>query len=100
MQHRTPLNARTVGSFEREGYRVEKLIYKSQPNFYISANLYIPTVRPPFPGVLVQMGQTLNGRRAINAYTRNMRITSRCIVRRRSMLEKVWNWSVRHWRIG
>jgi dienelactone hydrolase len=60
---RTPLNARTVGSFEREGYRVEKVVYESQPNFYISANLYIPTAaRPPFPGVLVQMGHTLNGK--------------------------------------
>jgi dienelactone hydrolase len=63
MPERTPLNARTVGSFEREGYRVEKVVYESQPNFYISANLYIPTtVRPPFPGVLVQMGHTLDGK--------------------------------------
>jgi dienelactone hydrolase len=63
MPERTPLNARTVGSFEREGYRVEKVVYESQPNFYISANLYIPTTgRPPFPGVLVQMGHTLDGK--------------------------------------
>lgn len=63
MPERTPLNARTVGSFEREGYRVEKVVYESQPNFFISANLYIPTKpRPPFPGVLVQMGHTLNGK--------------------------------------
>jgi dienelactone hydrolase len=60
---RTPLNARTVGSFEREGYRVEKVIYQSQPNFYISANLYLPTTgQPPLPGVLVQMGHTLDGK--------------------------------------
>jgi dienelactone hydrolase len=63
MPERTPLNARTVGSFERKGYRVEKVVYESQPNFYISANLYIPaTGQPPFPGVLVQMGHTLNGK--------------------------------------
>src|SRR5229473_6900087 len=43
MPERTPLNARTVGSFEREGYRVEKVVYESQPNFQISGNLYIPT---------------------------------------------------------
>ena len=30
MPERTPLNARTTGSFEREGYRVEKVIYESQ----------------------------------------------------------------------
>ena len=56
MPERTPLNARTVGSFEREGYRLEKVVYESQPNFHVSANLYIPTRgRPPFPGVLVHV---------------------------------------------
>src|SRR5204863_9199894 len=63
MPERTPLNARTLGSFERPGYRVEKVVYESQPNFHVSANLYIPTRgRPPFPGVLVQMGHTLDGK--------------------------------------
>jgi dienelactone hydrolase len=59
----TPLNARTVGSFERPGYRVEKVIYESQPKFHVAANLYIPTRgNPPFPGVLFQMGHTANGK--------------------------------------
>jgi dienelactone hydrolase len=63
MPERTPLNARTVGSFEREGYRVEKVLYDSRPNFPIPANLYIPTAaKAPFPGVLFQMGHTLNGK--------------------------------------
>ncbi len=63
MPERTPLNARTVGTFERPGYRVEKVVYESQPNFHISGTLYIPTSgRPPFPGVLYQMGHTLNGK--------------------------------------
>lgn len=60
---RTPLNARTLGSFERSGYKVEKVLYESRPNFHIPANLYVPTsTRPPFPGVLFQMGHTLNGK--------------------------------------
>jgi dienelactone hydrolase len=63
MPDRTPLNARTVGTFERPGYRVEKVVYESQPNFHISGTLYIPIVgRPPFPGVLYQMGHTTNGK--------------------------------------
>jgi len=41
---RTPLNARVTGTFDRTGYRVEKLVYESQPRFYVTANLYIPTV--------------------------------------------------------
>jgi dienelactone hydrolase len=63
MPERTPLNARTVGTFERPGYRVEKVVYESQPRFHISGTLYIPTVgHPPFPGVLYQMGHTINGK--------------------------------------
>ncbi len=63
MPERTPLHARTVGSFERPKYRVEKVVYESQPDFHISGTLYIPTVgRPPYPGVLYQMGHTTNGK--------------------------------------
>ena len=39
---RTPLYARTVKAFEREGYTVENVIYESRPGFLLSANLYIP----------------------------------------------------------
>lgn len=60
---RTPLNVRRLGSFEREHYTVEKLVYESQPNFHVSADLYIPkNAKPPFPGVLFQMGHTANGK--------------------------------------
>src|ERR1700733_12543073 len=60
---RTPLNVRSVGGFEREHYRVENLLYESQPNLYVSANLYIPkSFKPPFPGILFQMGHTPNGK--------------------------------------
>jgi dienelactone hydrolase len=60
---RTPLNVRIVGGFEREHYRVEKLLYESQPNLYVPANLYIPkSYKPPFPGILFQMGHTPNGK--------------------------------------
>lgn len=63
MPERTPLNTRTTGAFERQGYRVEKLVYESQPRMLVSANLYIPTTgKPPYPGVLFQMGHSLNGK--------------------------------------
>ncbi|MCC6264552.1 MAG: acetylxylan esterase [Bryobacterales bacterium] len=63
MPERTPLNARTTGSFERKGYRVEKLVYESQPGLMISANLYLPTTgTAPYPGVLFQMGHATNGK--------------------------------------
>ena len=63
MPSRTPLNTRTTGSFEREKYRVEKLVYQSRPDEWISGNLYIPkNGSGPFPGVLFHMGHTNNGK--------------------------------------
>jgi cephalosporin-C deacetylase-like acetyl esterase len=63
MPERTPLHPRVTGSFSREGYRVEKVVYESQPEFHISGNLYIPTTgSPPYPGVLFQMGHSTNGK--------------------------------------
>jgi dienelactone hydrolase len=65
MPERTPLNARTVGGFERDGYRVERLVYESRPGLHVPANLYVPTkAKPPLPGVLFQMGHSNNGKAA------------------------------------
>jgi cephalosporin-C deacetylase-like acetyl esterase len=62
---RTPLNIRTAGEFDRPAYRVERLVYESRPGFHVPANLYIPkNARPPYPGVLFQMGHSLNGKAA------------------------------------
>src|SRR5580704_9238007 len=62
---RTPLNVRTTGSFDREHYHVEKLVYQSRPDEWISANLYIPkSGTAPYPGVLFQMGHSPNGKAA------------------------------------
>ena len=60
---KTPLNARSLGTIEREGYRIEKILYESRPQFHVPANLYIPSSgKPPYPGVLFQMGHTTNGK--------------------------------------
>ncbi len=54
---RTPLNARVVGTLERGGYRIEKIVFESQPNFFVTANLYLPAKgRPPYPAVLFPLG--------------------------------------------
>ncbi|MGI8958254.1 MAG: alpha/beta hydrolase family protein [Bryobacteraceae bacterium] len=60
---RTPLNARVTGGFEREGYRVEKIIYESRPSLFVSANLYVPKRGSgPFPAVLFQSGHYWEGK--------------------------------------
>ena len=54
---RTPLNARAAGVLERDEYRIEKVIFESQPRFYVTANLYVPQRgRPPYPGILFPLG--------------------------------------------
>ncbi len=70
---KTDLNARVLDSFERKGYRLEKVVYESRPKLYVSANLYIPTAgRPPFPAVLFQLGHSWNGK-AWDSYQRAAR---------------------------
>ncbi len=60
---RTPLNARVVGEVVREGYVVRKVIFESLPEFYVTANLYVPTVgKPPYPAVLSPCGHSPNGK--------------------------------------
>ena len=60
---RTPLEPQKIGSFERDGYRLEKILYQSRPQFHICANLYLPTSgSAPYPAVLFQMGHADNGK--------------------------------------
>jgi cephalosporin-C deacetylase-like acetyl esterase len=60
---RSPLNIRTIDSFERDRYRVERLVYESRPGLIIPANLYIPkSGAAPYPGVLFQMGHSAPGK--------------------------------------
>ncbi len=59
----TPLHVQKTGGFDRAGYRFERLVYQSQPELYVAANLYVPTGgSPPYPGILFQMGHTPNGK--------------------------------------
>ena len=60
---RTPLNARVVGVLQRPGYRIEKVIFESQPHLYVTANLYLPTTgHPPYPAILFPLGHEPGGK--------------------------------------
>jgi cephalosporin-C deacetylase-like acetyl esterase len=39
---KTPLNAQTVETIKKNGFTIEKVIFESQPKFYITACLFIP----------------------------------------------------------
>ncbi len=62
---RTPLNPQVTGVIQREGYRVEKILFESQPRHYVSALCFIPDSpqwQAPYPGVLVVCGHSANGK--------------------------------------
>lgn len=61
---KTPLNAKTVGTLKRDGYTVEKVVYESRPEHHVTANLYLPAGKGPFPGVLMPLGHSVNGKAA------------------------------------
>ncbi len=62
---RTPLNAKTVSTVQRDGYRVEKVIFESLPGVYVTGLLYLPdgsAFKPPYPAFLVTCGHSGNGK--------------------------------------
>ena len=65
LPERTPLNPQVTGIISRDGYRVEKVIFESQPKHHVSALLFLPDAgkyKPPYPGVLVPCGHSDNGK--------------------------------------
>ena len=63
LPRRTPLKARVVGVLEREDYKVEKILFESRPNFFVTANLYLPkTGSAPYPAVLFPLGHERGGK--------------------------------------
>ncbi len=59
---RTPLNAKIVGKMSRRDYRIEKVIFESQPRHYVTGVMYLPRGKPPYAGVLVPCGHSANGK--------------------------------------
>ncbi len=66
---KTPLNPRVLGKEQRDGYRIERVLYESRPQHHVTAVLYLPEGQPPFPGVLLPCGHSANGK-AAEAYQR------------------------------
>lgn len=42
MPAKTPLKAQVTGGFDRDGYRVENIVFQSSPGLYVTGNLYLP----------------------------------------------------------
>ena len=68
----TPLNAQVTGTIEREGFKVEKILFESQPGFFVTAALFLPTgeeYAAPYPAVLVACGHSQESK-AYDVYQR------------------------------
>src|SRR5258707_73902 len=59
---RGPLNAKTTGTLERDGFRIEKVTFESLPGFVVTGNLYLPAAAGRYPAVLMTPGHGANGK--------------------------------------
>ena len=69
MPGRTPLNPRTVGHAQARRLPHREVIFESRPGHHVTANLYLPEGKAPFPGVLLPCGHSDNGK-AYEGYQR------------------------------
>ena len=54
-----PLKSKMVSSFEKEGYRIENVLFDSFPGWEVNASVYVPLdYGPPFPAVVVPVGHS------------------------------------------
>ena len=68
LPEKTPLNAKVTRVVERDGYRIECIIFESRPGYMVTGNLYVPDGRKlPMPAVIGVCGHSLNGK-AADAY--------------------------------
>lgn len=69
---KNPLNPRITGKLEREKFIVEKIIFESHPEFYVTGCLFIPKKRQkPAPAIIYCSGHSENGFRSA-AYQRSI----------------------------
>ncbi len=62
-QERTALKTRSMGGYQGDGYRVEKVVYESLPGYFVTANVYVPAGgKGPFPAVLITPGHSPDGK--------------------------------------
>ncbi|MDD4453460.1 MAG: acetylxylan esterase [Proteiniphilum sp.] len=62
---KTPLNPETTGILVRDGVTIEKIIYESHPNFYVTASLFLPRKRQhPAPAIIYCSGHSELGFRS------------------------------------
>jgi len=60
---KTPLNAKVLGSTQLDGFRIEKVLYESQPKFFVTALLYLPDNHAAkLPAIVMAPGHAASGK--------------------------------------
>jgi dienelactone hydrolase len=65
LPERTPLNARTLGTTQTDGFHIEKVLFESQPGFEVTALLYVPDGKHTgqrLPAILMAPGHAASGK--------------------------------------
>ena len=70
LPEKTPLNAKSLGTTQADGFRIEKILYQSQPNFPVTALLYLPNAKPgatsntqqKLPAIVIAPGHGFTGK--------------------------------------
>ncbi len=58
-KEKTPLNAAITSVIQKDGFRIENVIYESLPGYYVTASLFIPDrVTAPAPAILFCSGHS------------------------------------------
>jgi len=57
-----PLNSKITGEIQADGYTIEKVLFQSLPNFYVTGNVYRPNKPGRYPAILFQSGHTQEGK--------------------------------------
>ena len=57
-----PLKSRVLKSSAQKGFTVEKIVFESLPKRYVTANLYLPVGKGPFPAAIELCGHGLGGK--------------------------------------
>lgn len=64
---KSPLNPKVTGTLVKDGYRVEKIVFETLPNFYATGTMFLPLeskFKAPYPGMLVVCGHSATGKGA------------------------------------
>jgi len=67
-----PLNARITGRIDKPRYAIEKVIFESLPEYFITANLYRPREPGKYPGVLAPLGHWAEGKPGMERIAANL----------------------------